>query len=178
MSEANNALDATKSRLIAAQESLRLSRAQLEAAGESVNSMPEILSGLDAALANVSAAQKAVNDIMSANGGRRRRKSRKSRNSGRKTRRRTQQRGGGDDVYVLYESGAPEGLKFVGVFTTLEAAKTKVEALIKLLNNDLGEARQFNMVKKEEEDRVDDGMMAYSESEPNAFYCKPVQSFQ
>ena len=104
------------------------------------------------------------------------RKSRKSRNSARKTRRRTQQRGGGDVVYVLYESGAPEGLKFVGVFRTLEAAK--VEALIELLNNDLDEARQFNMVKKEEEDRVDDGMMAYSESEPNKFYCKPVQSFQ
>ena len=84
MNEANNALDDAKSRVIAAQESLRLSRAQLDAAGESVNSMPEILSGLDAALANVSAAQKAVNDIMSANGGRRRRKSRKSR----KTRRR------------------------------------------------------------------------------------------
>lgn len=94
---------------------------------------------------------------------------RKSRKTRRKTRRRTQQRGGGDDVYVLYESGAPEGLKFVGVFRTLEAAKTKVEALIETLNNDLEEERQFKM------DVRGDGMMAWSESEPNAFYCKAAK---
>lgn len=91
------------------------------------------------------------------------RKSRKTRR-----RRRCVQPG---DVYVLYESGAPEGMKFVGVFRTLEAAKTKVEALIELLNNDLEEERQFKM------DVRDDGMMAWSESEPNAFYCK-VAKFQ
>ena len=181
MSEANNALDAAKSRLIAAQESLRLSRAQLEAAGESVNSMPEILSGLDAALANVSAAQKAVNDSMSANGGRRRRKSRKSRNSARKTRRRNQQRGGGYDVYVLYESGAPEGLKFVGVFRTLEAAKTKVEALIKTLNAKIMAEIMAERPDTESEDlgefkmeTADDGRVAFSEYRKGGFYVETV----
>ena len=170
MSEANNALDAAKSRLIAAQESLRLSRAQLEAAGESVNSMPEILSGLDAALANVSAAQKAVNDSMSANGGRRRRKSRKSRNSGRKTRRRTQQRvGGSKDVYVLYESGEhiPKSPKLLHVFGSHDAAVKKVEELIKPLNAEIT-GGEFIMEKG------DDGMVAFSESRKGGFYVETV----
>lgn len=88
----NNALDAAKAALERAQETLSLARSELEAAeySESNTLIPDILSGLDAAVANVVSAQKAVNDLTSANGGRRKRSktARKSRKTARKSRRR------------------------------------------------------------------------------------------
>uniref|UniRef100_A0A6C0K7M4 Uncharacterized protein n=1 Tax=viral metagenome TaxID=1070528 RepID=A0A6C0K7M4_9ZZZZ len=164
MNYANNALDAAKSHLMAAHESLRLSRSELAAAGESVNSMPEILTGLDAALANVTTAEKAVNDLTPANGGRRRRKSRKiGRKSNRNTRHRLIQQRGGGNVFVVYKIGGPKSPDFVGVFPTLEAAKEEVE-----------KDKTFEMESKVR----GDGLLASKESPPKIHvYCQSVPSY-
>ena len=72
---------------------------------------------------------------------------------------------GGKDVVVVYEIGGSEGPKIKGVFNTLEDATKKVEVLIGELNKSLGEDSHFKLEVREE-----DGMMAWSESEPNSFY--------
>jgi len=173
MNYANNALDAAKSHLMAAHESLRLSRSELAAAGESVNSMPEILTGLDAALANVTTAEKAVNDLTPANGGRRRRKSRKiGRKSNRNTRHRLIQQRGGGNVFVVYKIGGPKSPDFVGVFDTLKGVLDKMKENVK----------PEDIVMKVSEDgsiKVNQsGLIAGVDEEGGLqFYCKAVESF-
>jgi hypothetical protein len=76
-------------------------------------------------------------------------------------------------VFVLYEIGGPESPKIQGVFNTLEETKKKVESTIGELNTSLEEDRHFKMDVRPEE-----GMLAWSESEPNAFYVKEVPFYE
>ena len=162
--------NATDALVLAERES-----AEANAANLSPKAKADVKSGLQAATAKYNDAKNAmavavskVNEAaQAAQGGRRNRKSRSTR------RRRTQHRVGGvkNDVFVVYKSGGPESPDFVGVFDTLENAKKHVLALIGELNKHLEEDKHFKM------DVRDDGMMAWSESEDIAFYCKSVKSY-
>jgi len=68
-------------------------------------------------------------------------------------------------VVVVYEIGRSEGPVILGVFNTLKDATKNVEKKIGELNKTLKEDSHYKMEVREE-----DGMMAWSESEPNAFY--------
>jgi hypothetical protein len=187
MNDANNALDAAKAQLIAAQESLDLSKSEVAVAGESVNSMPEILTALDeakravtTAKRGVAAAERAVKNLTPG----KRRKSRRRRLGGsvevsdfstasggrRKSRRRRRiQQGGGGNVFVVYKIGGPKSPDFVGVFPDLEAAKAEVRKKVNLED-----------MEKEEKIKPDEAgliRIAFSELEKVHFYCEAVESF-
>lgn len=87
----------------------------------------------------------------------------------RSTRRRSRSgkhKGGAKNVFVLYETGGPESPVILGVFNTLKETENHVKEKIKGFNETLEEDNKFFM------DVRSDGMLAWSESEPNAFYVK------